>query len=163
MTPGFYIPAEFVALLQTICTVTYNAGKLNWTLGAGVSITTQSTTMREILGLTLNSTYTGTFTTQLYLASPMIIDFISSQITDTNGYVVYSGRDRTMNTQPFCIVPVTEGYGNMCVYSPYNMHDIQMGNGSLAQLDFLLCDNNSGRVLKELSHWSILLEVDCYE
>ena len=54
MTPGFYIPAEFVALLQTICTVTYNAGKLK---GAGVSITTQS--------------------------------------TDTNGYVVYSGRDRT--------------------------------------------------------------------
>ena len=49
--PGFYIPAEFVALLQTICPVTYNAGKLNWTLGAGVSITTQSTTMREILCL----------------------------------------------------------------------------------------------------------------
>jgi len=53
VTPGFYIPAEFVALLQTICPVTYNAGKLNWTLGAGVSITTQSTKMREILGLTL--------------------------------------------------------------------------------------------------------------
>ena len=52
VTPGFYIPVEFVALLQTICPVTYNAGKLNWTLGAGVSITTQSTTMREILGLT---------------------------------------------------------------------------------------------------------------
>ena len=81
----------------------------------------------------------------------MNIDFISSQITDTNGYVVYSGRDRTMNTQPFCIVPVTEGYGNMCVYSPYNMHDIQMGNGSLAQLDFLMCDNNRGRVLTEMS------------
>ena len=56
-----------------------------------------------------------------------------------------------MNTQPFCIVPVTEGYGNMCVYSPYNMHDIQMGNGSLAQLDFLMCDNNRGRVLTEMS------------
>ena len=49
------------------------------------------------------------------------------------------------------IVPVTEGYGNMCVYSPYNMHDIQMGNGSLAQLDFLMCDNNRGRVLTEMS------------
>jgi hypothetical protein len=93
--PGFYTPTELVALLHAICVVTYNAGKLNWTLGAGVSITTQSTTMREILGLTLNTTYTGTFITQLYLASPMNIDFISSQITDTNGYVVYSGRDRT--------------------------------------------------------------------
>ncbi len=30
--PGFYSPAEFVALLQTICTVTYNIGKLTWTL-----------------------------------------------------------------------------------------------------------------------------------
>ena len=87
----------------------------------------------------------------------MNIDFISSQITDTNGYIVYSGRDRPVNNQP-----VTEGYGKMCVYSPYNIHDIQMGNGSLAQLDFLLCDNNNGRVLKELSHWSMLLEVDCY-
>jgi hypothetical protein len=101
VTPGFYIPAEFVALLQTICPVTYNAGKLNWTLGAGVSITTQSTTMREILGLTLNTTYIGTFNTQLYLTSPMNIDFISSQVTDANGYIVYSGRDRPVNNQPF--------------------------------------------------------------
>ena len=117
---------------------------------------------RGILGLTLNTTYTGTFITQLYLASPMNIDFISSQITDTNGYIVYSGRDRPVNNQPFFICPVTEGHGNMCVNSPYNIHDIQMGNGSLSQLDFLICDNNSGRVLKELSHWSMLLEVDCY-
>ena len=142
--------------------VTYDRGKLNWTLGVGVSIVAIATTSIEILGLTINSNYTSTFSTQLYLASPMNIDFISSHITDTNGYIVYSGRDRTMNTQPFFICPVTEGYGNMCVYSPYNMHDIQMGNGSLSQLDFLICDNNSGRVLKELSHWSILLEVDCY-
>ena len=68
--PGFYTPTELVALLHAICVVTYNAGKLNWTLGA-VSITTQSTTMREILCLTLNTTYIGTFNTQLYLASPL--------------------------------------------------------------------------------------------
>lgn len=97
----------------------YDRGKLNWTLGVGVSIVAIATTMREILGLTINSNYTSTFSTQLYLASPMNIDFISSQITDTNGYVVYSGRDRTMNNQPFFIAPVIEGYGNMCVYSPY--------------------------------------------
>ncbi len=92
----------------------------------------------------------------------MNIDFSSSQIADTNGYVVYSGRDRTMNNQPFFIAPVIEGYGNMCAYSPYTMHDNQTGNGTLAQLDFLICDSNSGRVLTELSHWSMLLEVDCY-
>jgi hypothetical protein len=160
--PGFYSPVELVALLQTICAVTYNLGKLTWTLGTGVSIVTATTTMREILGLTLNNTYTNTFTTQLYLASPMNMDFISSQITDSQNYVVYSGRERTMNNQPFFITPVTEGFGKMCIYSPYNMHDIQIGNGSLSQLDFLMCDSNSGRVLTELSHWSMLLEVDCY-
>ena len=85
--------------------VTYDRGKLNWTLGVGVSIVAIATTTREILGLTINSNYTSTFSTQLYLASPMNIDFISSQITDTNGYVVYSGRDRTMNNQPFFIAP----------------------------------------------------------
>jgi hypothetical protein len=89
---GFYVPTELVALLQTICTVVYDRGKLNWTLGASVSIVNISTKMREILGLTLNST--GTFSTQLYLASPMNIDFSSSQIVDTNGYIVYSGRER---------------------------------------------------------------------
>ena len=31
--PGFYTPTELVALLQTICVVTYNTGKLNWALG----------------------------------------------------------------------------------------------------------------------------------
>ena len=162
MPPGFYTPTEFVTLLQTICSVTYNSGRLTWALGA-VSIVVAATTMREILGLTQNSTYTNTFTTQLYLASPMNTDFISSQITDTQGYIVYSGRDRPRaNNQPFFIAPVTEGNGKMCMYSPYNMHDIQIGNGSLSQLDFLICDNNSGRVLTELSHWSMLLEVDCY-
>jgi hypothetical protein len=93
---GFYGPTELVTRLQTICVVTYDRGKLNWTLGAGVSIVTIATIMREILGLALNST--GTFSTQLYLASPMNIDFISSQIIDTNGY---SGRDSPMNNQPF--------------------------------------------------------------
>jgi hypothetical protein len=162
MSPGFYTPSEFVALIQTICTVTYNTGKLSWTLGA-VSIVVAATTIREVLGLTLNTIYTGTFNTQLYLASPMNIDFICSQITDTQGYIVYSGRERPRaNNQPFFIAPVTEGNGKMCMYSPYNMHNIQIGNGSLSQLDFLICDNNSGRVLTELSHWSMLLEVDCY-
>ena len=46
----------------------------------------------------------------------------------------------------------------MCVYSPYNMHDIQMGNGSLAQLDFVMCDNNRGRVLTTIEG----VEVYCY-
>ncbi len=34
------------------------------------------------------------------------------------------------------------------------MHAIQIGvgNGSLSQLDFLICDNNCGRILTELSH-----------
>jgi hypothetical protein len=61
-----------------------------------------------------------------------------------------------MNNQPFFIAPVIEGYGNMCVYSPYNMHDIQMGSGTISQLDYLICE---WRVLTELSHWSMLLEV----
>jgi hypothetical protein len=161
MPPGFYTPTEFVALLQTICSVTYNAGKLSWTLGA-VSIVVAATTMREVLGLTLNTTYTGTFNSRLYLASPMNLDFSCSEITDTQGYIVYSGRERAMNNQPFLSIPVTEGYGSMCFYSPHNMYDIKMGNSSLSQLDFLLCDSNSGRVLTELSHWSMLLEVDCY-
>ena len=49
---------------------------------------------------------------------------------------------------------------NMNVYSPYNMHDNQMDNATLNQLDSLICDSNSGRVLTELSHWSMLLEVN---
>ncbi len=161
MPPGFYTQTEFITLLQTICSVTYNTGKLSWTLGA-VSIVVADTTMREVLGLTPNTTYTGTFNSRLYLASPMNLDFSCSEITDTQGYIVYSGRERAMNNQPFLSIPVTEGYGSMCFYSPHNMYDIKMGNGSLSQLDFLLCDSNSGRVLTELSHWSMLLEVDCY-
>jgi hypothetical protein len=59
-------PAEFVALLRTICSVPYNAGK--WTLGAGVSIVTRLTTMREVIGMALN-TNTGTSNAHLFLAS----------------------------------------------------------------------------------------------
>jgi hypothetical protein len=159
--PGFYTQTEFITLLQTICSVTYNSGKLIWTLGT-VSIVTAATTMREVIGLSLNNTYTGTFSTWLYLASPMNVDFSCNEINDTQGYIVYSGRDRTINNQPFLSIPVTEGYGNMCFYSPHNMYNIKIGNGSLSQLDFFICDSSSGRLLTELSHWSMLLEVDCY-
>ena len=80
----------------------------------------------------------------------MNIDFISSQITDTNV-------DQS-TTNHFSYVLLQRD----TAYSPYNTHDVKIGNGSLSQLDFLICDNNSGRVKTELSHWSMLLEVDCY-
>ncbi len=55
-------------------------GPLAASLGVDVSIVAIATTMREILGLTINSNYTSTFSTQQYLTSPMNIDFISSQL-----------------------------------------------------------------------------------
>jgi hypothetical protein len=158
-TPGFYTPAALVSELDSITGVSVSLNPVNndllWDLGTSF-IDTDATTLSETLGLQRGADYTGTFTTKLFLASPMNIDFICNQLTST--YNVYTGQQR-QRTQPFVSVPVTSGFGSMVVYAPSSLYNIDLMGTNIGQLDFRVCDSMTGRELSELSHWSIELEI----
>jgi hypothetical protein len=160
LSPGFYRADELITKLRLIVDVVFDSttGLLTWNI-QGDSINFVHTTLQEILGLSQVST--GQFVTRLFLASPMNVDFISPQLNDSSGAVVYGYRS-TDNYQPFCTVPVTSGFGIMNVYLPMHMPSLQLGNASLSTLSVLCLDNEDGRILKEMAHWSMILEIDCY-
>ena len=151
--PGFYSPQ---ALIDLIPGATYVAetNKIQWNVTASIDL--QQTSLRETLGLT--STTTGVFETQLFLASPMNVDFICPQLQSS--YYTYSGRVRSENTQPLIQVPVLSGFSQMVVYNPMPQATLDMGGTTLSQLNFKVCDALDGRVLTELSHFSI--QIECF-
>ena len=165
--PGFYTPNTLVDSINSFgigigISVTYTpaSNALHWDVGDGV-IDTQNSSMRETLGLNVGQVYTGSFTTTLFMASPMNIDFVSPQLQTSN--YSYSGRDtrRDTNRQPLVSVPVLNGHGQMSVYMPTTLHDVHIGGGQFGQLEFTVVDSLTGRELNEMSHWSMQLEFFC--
>jgi hypothetical protein len=161
LKPGFYRADELITKLRQIVDVTYDSttGLLTWNIQNG-AIFFSLTTLQQILGLN-GQVSTGQFVTRLFLASPMNVDFVSPQLMDSSGSVVYGYRSSD-NYQPFVTVPITSGYGVMNVYVPTNMPSLQLGNASLSTLSVVCLDNENGRILKEMSHWSTIMEIDCY-
>ena len=164
--PGFYTPERLVSVINAAgigISLTYveDYNTLQWNIGQGV-LNIPESSMSETLGIRANLSYTGTFTTQLFLASPMLIDFNCSQITPP--YTTYSGRgtNRSLtNTQPFVTVPVTSGFKNMCTYLPPTDSIIQMGGGvSIAQLDMRITNPLNGRILDEIGPY--VIKIECY-
>ncbi len=80
---------------------------------------------------------------------------------DSSGSVVYGYRS-TQNYQPFVTVPISAGFGVMSLYMPMQMPEVQLGNASLSTICIACIDNENGRLLKEIAHWSMLIEIDCY-
>jgi hypothetical protein len=161
LPPGFYRADELITKLRLVVDVTYDSttGLLTWNIQVG-SINFVHTTLQEILGLN-GQVSTGQFVTRLFLASPMNVDFVSPQLMNSSGAVVYGYRSSD-NYQPFVTVPIASGYGVMNVYLPMNMPSLQLGDGSLSTMSVVCLDNEDGRLLKEMVHWSMIIEVDCY-
>jgi hypothetical protein len=159
--PAFYTPSELVALINSFgigISLTYvqASNSLVWDVGTGV-VDTINSSLCDTLGLQTGQTsYTGTFTTGLFLAAPMNVDFISPQLQTS--YYSYSDRERATNTQPLITVPVLSGYGSMCVYQPSTLALLDAGGVQFSQLDFRVCDSLTGNMLPEIGHWSMQLE-----
>ena len=60
---------------------------------------------------------------------------------------------------PLVTVPVTGGYLSMMYYEPPRGQVLNINGGTLSTLDFAVVDTASGRLVEEISHWSIELEV----
>ena len=160
--PAFYTPSELVTLINSFgigISLAYaqSSNSLIWDIGDGF-LDVPNSSLRDTLGLQMGQTsYTGTFTTGLFLAAPMNVDFISPQLQTS--YYSYSGRERATNTQPVITAPVLSGYGTMCVYQPSTLASLDTGGTQFAQLDFRVCDSLTGDEIPEIGHWSMQIEV----
>ena len=165
LAPQFYTAAAFTTALNAAFVTAFGPGTyvvfvaatntLNWTLGwptvSGVS------SMSNVLGLSNASTaHTGTFTTTLFLASPLNVSFACPQLQSRrNLYTTNSSR-----SEPFITVPVNVGFLSVLYYEPWRGRVIDFDQGfALSTLDFTLFDTASGRVLDEISHWAMELEL----
>ena len=161
VTPGYYTAEELLAVINGFgigISLTYvpQRNALLWNVGEGV-VDVASSTMREALGLEVGRFYTGEFQTKLFLASPMNVDFVCAQLQST--CYTYSGRQRESNTQALISVPVLAGYGDMVLYMPTTLANLDVGGTQIASLDFRVVDSMTGNLIREFSHWSMQIEV----
>lgn len=151
--PGFYSPAEIAALLAPYITGISN-NVITWNLASPINY--NLTTLREVIGLNAGTLYTGVFTTQLFLAIPLNLDFVCNQLQPSaRNQHIYSTRSK--QTQPFVTCPVLGGHNEMSTYEPNFLDPVQIGTRTI-MLDMQVQDSSTGRIVNEISHWSVLIE-----
>ena len=167
ITPGFYTNSEYTSLLNTYlqgamsvsttCVALNSTNNtLSWTLPTGLYIDGLNSTSRHVLGLgDVNST--GSFTTKLFLGSPMSVSFVCPQLQST--YNVFASDSMASRIEPFLSVPLKSGYGLIEYFEPTTQYFIQLSNVTLSSLDFRIVDSFSGQIINEIGNWSIELEV----
>ena len=128
---------------------------LTWTIGNNILLKTS--TMYDNFLLNQYITYTGNFLSSLFLAQPLAIALQSNALQGSAMRFVTSANISI--TQPFWIVPVTSGSGEM--QDPAYDLDIQIqcSNINLSQFDVLLYNPSDNRELKEINHWCMILEI----
>ena len=126
-----------------------------WTIGNNILLKTS--TMYDNFLLDQYLTYTGNFSSSLFLAQPLAIALQSNALQGSAMRFVTSANIAI--TQPFWIVPVTSGSGEM--QDPAYDLDIptQCFNINLSQFDVLLYNPSDNRELKEINHWCMILEI----
>jgi hypothetical protein len=106
---GFYSNTEYVSVvntyLQTLSgvvstcvTLNETTNALSWTLPTGMYIDGLNSNSKNILGLA-DVNLAGTFTSKLFLASPMSISFVCPQLQST--YNVFSSDSLMSRIEPF--------------------------------------------------------------
>ena len=154
---GFYTDIEFVNKLSqfviggvTMFSVRLVNNRLLWnTLAA----TIHPGTMNDVIGL--DAPKKGIFETKLILSSPHAIALECQQLQPYSK-AIYSTR-KTRAHNPILYLPLTRGFGNMEVYEPY-FYKQEFHTKNADQLSFRVIDARTGRVLDELSSWSLVLE-----
>ena len=128
---------------------------LTWTIGNNILLRTS--TMYDNFSLNQYVTYTGNFSSSLFLAQPLAIALQSNALQGSAMRFVTSANISI--TQPFWIVPVTSGNGEM--QDPAYDLDIQIqcSNINLSQFDVLLYNPSDNRELEEINHWCMILEI----
>jgi hypothetical protein len=160
---GFYSAAQLIDVLDASLVQIYGASEivtlnsdntLNWSLGTN-SIITSGSTMSHVLGLDPNqASYTGSFTSQLFLALPQYISVSCPQLSPINSMNLHTGEES------IAVFPITAGYlESMNVFPEQTIIlDSSRAGLNVATLDIAFNDPYSGRELRESAVWSMVIE-----
>jgi hypothetical protein len=162
---GFYSAVQLIDVLDASLGQIYGASApgfvtlnsdntLNWSLGTN-SIITSGSTMSHVLGLDPNqASYTGSFTSQLFLALPQYISVSCPQLSPINSMNLHTGEES------IAVFPITAGYlESMNVFPEQTiMLNSSRAGLNVATLDIAFNDPYSGRELRESAVWSMVIE-----
>ena len=178
LPPKFYSGSEFVATLdnamQSVCGpfvpayVSFIASNnsIQWTIGALQIASDVVSTMSDVLGLTKGQVYTGSFTTQLYLALPQYVCFDSPAFREaTHGVFAGDSENAVRDSlSPFLTIPLSVCYLQSQTYqASYERSlvlDTSAGGRTISQIDVSVRDPKTGLVLSDTTHWAMLIEFD---
>ena len=168
LPPKFYTTSEFViALNQQIRAfvllqfpssvggdaVTVRNNTLVWTLRAGYRLTGGS--MADVIGM--YQPLAGTFETPLTLSSPQAISVICKEVQSQSENI--NVQKSFIGFTPLLICSLEKGYGNLEVYEPQTRYIESFSIRDTDRLSFMLCDPRTGRILSEITSWSLILQI----
>lgn len=171
LDPGFYSFSDLITAINTACLASSpfvsnlggapNAVVLNsalqavWTIGSNIL---QSGSLYANF-LLQPGTYTGNFTTTIFLASPLAIALQSNALSGPSRFVTCYPQP---TTSYFYCQAIQSGYGDV---EPANSSiqqrwEIPLSHNNLNTVDVSLFDPATNRELTEMSQWSLILEID---
>ena len=163
LPPKFYTTSEFVtALNQQILLlhmtegtmVTLQNNTLTWTLQFGYRLLGGS--MSDVIGMFLPS-LSGTFETTLTLSSPQAISVVCREVQSQAENITV--QKNLIGFTPLLITSLDKGYGMLEVYEPQTRYIENFSVRDTDRLSFLLCDPRTGRILSEITSWSLILQI----
>ena len=168
LPPKFYTTNEFVIALNYQIrafvlvqfpsfvgdAVTVRNNTLVWTLRTGYRLTGGS--MADVIGM-YQSSLAGTFETPLTLSSPQAISVICREVQSQSENI--NVQKNLIGFTPLLICSLQKGYGNLEVYEPRTPYIEIFSIRDTDRLSFMLCDPRTGRILSEITSWSLILQI----
>ena len=160
--PKFYTAQEFVDKLNMVIrdvtgfdtnAVSLRNNTLMWTIGP---TRIQGGSMSDVIGQFF-PTMTGTFETPLTLSSPAAIAVTCKEVQSHAEHITTS-KLHTAYT-PLLLSSLTRGYGNLEVYEPQTVYAENFNMHATDRLSFSITDPRTGRVLDEITAWSMIIRV----
>ena len=166
--PKFYTTGEFVVALNsqilafmriqcpsiigTVVSIQNNT--LTWNILYGYRLL--GGTMSDVIGM-FQTSLTGTFETTLTLSSPQAISVICREVQSQAENITV--QKNLIGFTPLLITSLDKGYGLLEVYEPQTRYIENFSIRDTDRLSFLLCDPRTGRILSEITSWSLILQI----
>ena len=160
--PKFYTGQEFVDKLNVVIrdvtgfdtnVVSLRNNTLLWTIGRA---RIEGGSMSDVIGQFF-PTMTGTFETPLTLSSPAAIAVTCKEIQSAAEHISTSKVYAAYT--PLLLSSLTRGYGNLEVYEPQTLYLENFNIHATDTLSFKLTDPRTGRLLDEITSWSMIIRV----
>ena len=160
--PKFYTGQEFVDKLNVVIrdmtgfdtnAVSLRNNTLVWTIGQA---RIEGGSMSDVIGQFF-PTMTGTFETPLTLSSPAAIAVTCKEVQSSAEHITTTKVHAAYT--PLLLSSLTRGYGNLEVYEPQTVYLENFNMHATDSLSFKLTDPRTGRVLDEITSWSMIIRV----